>query len=99
MPTDYDAPRVSTSGEDADQQLKEVQALAANQTAQQPKVDQDEAEFAESFELPGADLSSESLEITVEPQHRDEFVCSHCYLVHHRSQLAEASAMTCRDCA
>jgi hypothetical protein len=50
-------------------------------------------------ELPGADLSGEHLEIAVEPQHSDEFVCGSCFLVHHGRQLADAHAMVCHDCA
>lgn len=29
----------------------------------------------------------------------DEFVCTRCWLVHHRSQRAEADSPVCRDCA
>lgn len=55
----------------------------------------------ESFELPGADLSSEELMIKVVPKRSDEFTCTSCFLVHHRSRSAERpeSRMICRDCA
>ncbi len=55
----------------------------------------------ESFELPGADLSSEELMVKVVPKRSDEFTCTSCFLVHHRSRLAERteSRMICRDCA
>jgi hypothetical protein len=35
------------------------------------------------------------------PRQSDEFTCSSCFLVHHRSQLAEQrkSGPICRDCA
>ena len=52
-------------------------------------VDEDETEAAEGFELPGADLSNEELSVRVLPRQADEFTCSRCFLVHHRSQLAE----------
>lgn len=50
--------------------------------------DVDEADAADSFELPGADLSKEELLIQVIPVQTDEFTCVSCFLVHHRSQLA-----------
>ena len=64
-------------------------------------VDVDESETAESFELPGADLSGEELTVKVLPKQADEFTCASCFLVHHRSRLAESngSQYICRDCA
>ena len=62
-------------------------------------IDVDEAEAADSFELPGADLSDEELTVRVIPKQADEFTCTSCFLVHHRSRLADASSMTCTDCA
>jgi hypothetical protein len=61
----------------------------------------DEAELAESLELPGADLSGEELSVRVLPRQSDEFTCSRCFLVHHRSQLASEKngQLVCRDCA
>jgi len=64
-------------------------------------VDVDEADLAEALELPGADLSNEELSVRVLPRQADEFTCSRCFLVHHRSQLASSkgSKLICRDCA
>jgi hypothetical protein len=64
-------------------------------------VDVDEAELAENLELPGADLSDESLTVRVLPRQADEFTCSKCFLVHHRSQLDhEAKAgPVCKECS
>lgn len=42
---------------------------------------------------------AESLQIKVLPQQQDEFVCKNCFLVKHRSQLADKKRMFCRDCA
>jgi hypothetical protein len=63
-------------------------------------VDLDEAE-ADSFELPGADLADEELSVAVVPMRADEFRCSRCFLVHHRSQRVTArdGSTICRDCA
>jgi hypothetical protein len=98
MATDYDAPRHSRDEEEDVEGLEELKAVSASRAAQHPNVEQDEAEVAESFELPGADLSNESLVITVVPQDANEFTCTRCFLVHHRSQLADPQTMVCRDC-
>ena len=98
MATDYDAPR--KTDEDANEDsIEELKARRLDKNS--GKVDEDEAEAAESFELPGADLSHEELAVQVLPRQEDEFTCASCFLVHHRSQLAETRARQpiCRDCA
>jgi hypothetical protein len=96
--TDYDSPRrpVVDIEEDSLEELK-----SRRTAAQSPSVDVDEAEAAEGFELPGADLSDEELTVTVVPMLSDEFRCSRCFLVHHRSQLAAQrdGENICRECA
>jgi hypothetical protein len=97
-PIDYDSPRQSAIEVDDDG----LEAIKARGTAAQaPKVDVDEAEAAETFELPGADLSDEELTVAVVPMQQDEFRCTRCFLVHHRSQLAAGpdGAEICRDCS
>ena len=96
--TDYDAPR-RTAVALEDDSLEELQARRA--TAQSATVDVDEAEAAEGFELPGAELFDEELTVTVVPMLSDEFRCSRCFLVHHRSQRVPAAEGEdiCRDCA
>ncbi len=98
MATDYDAPRRDEVdlGEDSLEELK-----ARRVDAQSAIVDVDEADVAESFELPGADLADEELTVKVIPMQADEFRCSRCFLVHHRSQLAleRGGEMICRECA
>ena len=69
--------------------------------SQSGAVDVDEAEVAETFELPGADLADEELTVKVLPMQSDEFRCARCFLVHHRSQLAyqRSGELICRECA
>ena len=64
-------------------------------------IDLDPDDVAESLELPGADLSNEELSFRVIPRQADEFTCTSCFLVHHRSQLAEErnGQLICRECA
>ncbi len=98
MATDYDAPRKSEDDVNEDS-LEELKARRANKSAS--AVDVDETEQAEGFELPGADLSGEELSVRVLPRQNDEFTCSKCFLVHHRSQLASQSQglLVCSECA
>jgi hypothetical protein len=98
MATDYDAPR-KTDEELAEDSLEELKAQRANKAA--ASVDVDEVEFAENLELPGADLSDESLTVRVQPRQDDEFTCSKCFLVHHRTLLAKTvrGKPICTDCA
>lgn len=41
----------------------------------------------------------ETLAVKVVPQQPTEFVCKKCFLVKHRSQLADKKRMICKDCA
>jgi hypothetical protein len=41
----------------------------------------------------------EAAESRVVPIQTTEFTCANCYLVKHRSQLADKRKMLCRDCA
>jgi Domain of unknown function (DUF4193) len=95
--TDYDAARrpVVDLGEDSLEELK------ARRSAADTALDVDEADMAEGFELPGADLSGEELTVTVVPMRTDEFRCARCFLVRHRSQLAmhRDSEDICQECA
>jgi hypothetical protein len=102
MATDYDAPRRGDVDELSEDSLEELKARRAE--AQSGSIDVDEAELAESLELPGADLSGlsgEELTVRVLPKQADEFTCSNCFLVHHRSRLAREKngQPICRDCA
>jgi hypothetical protein len=99
MATDYDAPRVTVDDELAADSLEELKTRRND--SQSSVVDVEETDTAESFELPGADLSGEELTVRVIPKRADEFTCSSCFLVHHRSRLAseEGGQLICRDCA
>ncbi|MDO8731081.1 MAG: DUF4193 domain-containing protein [Actinomycetota bacterium] len=98
MATDYDAPR-KTDEELAEESLEDLKARRAEKSS--GAIDVDEAEAAENLELPGADLSDESLTIRVLPRQADEFTCSKCFLVHHRSQLNHEgkNGPVCTECS
>jgi hypothetical protein len=94
--TDYDVPRrpLVELEEDSLEELKSRRTATATP-------DVDEADAAEVFELPGADLADEELSVAVVPMRADEFRCSSCFLVHHRSQYAgqRNGQDICRECA
>ena len=98
MATDYDTPR-KTDDELSEDSLEELKARRADLASS--TVDVDETELAESHELPGADLSDESLTVRVLPRQSDEFTCTSCFLVQHRSQLDHEgkNGPICRECA
>lgn len=97
MATDYDAPR-KTEEDSSEDSLEELKARRNDKNS--GKVDEDEVEAAESFELPGADLSHEELTVRVLPKQAGEFTCMSCFLVKARSQLAETKngESFCVDC-
>jgi hypothetical protein len=97
MAQDYDSPRNKDDDEES------IEALgASNRSADSESIDDDENAIAEDYELPGADLSNEDSSVTVIPMQGDEFICSVCFLVKHRSQLASGSIgnnPVCKECA
>ena len=95
--TDYDAPR-KTDEEVSEDSIEELKNQRNDKNS--GKVDEDEVEAAESFELPGADLSHEELTVRVLPRQSGEFTCASCFLVKGRSQLAEErnGQFYCVDC-
>lgn len=97
MATDYDAPR-KTDDELSEDSIEELKTRRTDK--QSAVVDEDEADAAEGFELPGADLSGEELLVRVLPAQADEFTCSSCFLVRHRSQIAKEKdgLAFCKDC-
>ncbi|ATO61207.1 DUF4193 domain-containing protein [Mycobacterium avium subsp. hominissuis] len=96
--TDYDARRVSDNDTPDKSSLRELAPALRGAGTTVVDDDPDDVHF---FELPGADLSGEELSVTVIPQRADEFTCSSCFLVQHRSRLRRSAAglPVCADCA
>src|SRR5690625_6188726 len=92
MATDYDAPR-KTEEDLSEDSLEELKARRADKNSS--VVDEDEAEAAEGFELPGADLSGEELSVRVVPRQADEFTCSQ-RSEEHTSELQSRGHLVCR---
>src|ERR1700754_61007 len=98
--TDYDAPRRTEADDVAEDSLEAI-AGREHSAAAVAVLDVDDGEIVDSLDLPGADLSGEELTVRVIPIQADEFTCSSCFLVHHRSRLASEKngVMICTDCA
>ena len=102
MVTDYDSPRAIDIDDAAEDSLESLRELAGRHGgAKLAVVDAEGRESEETVELPGADLSGEEFSVLVIPQRPDEFTCSSCFLVHHRSQLTigRDNRMICTECA
>lgn len=97
MDVDYDAPRRTDSDESIGAPLY---ALQERDDVADASIEIEESDQLESFELPGADLSGERLEVDVIPRRADEFVCASCFLVYHRSRLSSRTdeVQLCLDC-
>jgi hypothetical protein len=81
-----------TGQEQTETSLDEILAKKAEEGAAE-----DEGE-EETMLAPGATDRVETLAVKVVPQQPTEFVCKKCFLVKHRSQLADKRRMFCRDC-
>ncbi|MBU3706359.1 MAG: DUF4193 domain-containing protein [Mycobacterium sp.] len=101
MTVDYDAPR-RASVEAEEESLADIAGRRNDPTT--ATLDTDDSDPVESYELPGADLSGEELMVRVVPKQPDEFTCSRCFLVQHRSRLArgpdgDGHQAICSECA
>ena len=98
MATEEGMPR-KTVEELAEDSIEDLKVRRAEKSA--AMLDVDEVELAETLELPGADLSDDGPTVEAMPRQADEFTCSKCVLVHHRSQLdhADAGGDVCMECS
>ncbi|WP_194906674.1 DUF4193 domain-containing protein [Catenulispora rubra] len=96
MATDYDAPR-KTDDDLAEDSIEELKATRTKAAVRSPDLEESDNE---SLELPGADLSDEQLTVRVVPPQSNEFTCSRCFLVQHRSLLARHTRREwiCKNC-
>jgi hypothetical protein len=93
--------------------VKEQEEVREEETAQEEpteasldeilakKADEGSAEDGEEESVipTGGPERVETLTVKVVPQQPTEFTCKKCFLVKHRSQLADKRRMFCRDCA
>lgn len=96
MATDYDAPRASLETEEPAEQS--LEALKARRAEAASDLGDDVDPFETDLDLPGLDLIDEEVSVRVLPKQDDEFTCTSCFLVKHRSQLVDVKRVVCRDC-
>ncbi len=77
--------------------VESIQDLLVKQEARAEE--QEEVEEEGALVNQSRDERLEPLDARVVPIQATEFVCKNCYLVKHRSQLADKKKMLCRDCA
>jgi hypothetical protein len=92
MATDYDAPRK------ADDDTESIEAIKERVPATTGASDTEVDDSGDSFSIP--DVVSEDLEVVVLPPQYDEFTCSNCFIVKHRSLVARKTknGPICSEC-
>lgn len=71
-----------------------LEELLAKRTEE--KADEEEESV---LDLVTGEDRAENLSVKALPQQQNEFICKSCFLVKHKSQLADRKRMYCRDCA
>ena len=99
-PTPEDLEEATVPPEPGLGDVESIQDLLAKQEATETgKAAPEEAE-EEVIPLDLArDDRAEAIDTKVVPMQETEFMCRNCFLVKHRSQLADKKRMYCRDCA
>jgi hypothetical protein len=78
-------------------EVESIQELLVKQEAAVEEESEEEDEPVVA--LTREEKLAEPLEARVVPMQATEFMCKRCFLVKHRSQLADKKKMLCRDCA
>ncbi|MEX0983444.1 MAG: DUF4193 family protein [Actinomycetota bacterium] len=79
--------------------VESIQDILAKQESQEEQVAAAEEEDDAALAAMVRDERLEPTESRVVPIQETEFTCKRCFLVKHRSQLADKKKMLCRDCA
>ena len=82
MVTDYDKPRSKPEASEHDS----LTVLRPARDGGQDLLLEEDTDIADPIDLPGADPSGEVLQSRVLPQQADEFICTRCFLVEHKSR-------------
>jgi len=88
----------TTATATADTDVESIQDVLEKQEARDEE-DEVEEEPVAAVSTARGEERLEPLDARVIPMQSTEFVCKNCYLVKHRSQLADKRRMLCRDCA
>jgi len=84
----------------ADPAAAEVESIQDMLVKQEARAEEEESEDEDDAAVAlTRDERLEPLDTRVVPMQTTEFVCKRCFLVKHRSQLADKKRTLCRDCA
>jgi hypothetical protein len=99
-PTEEDlADAAATPADPAVADVESIHEVLEKQEARDDEDEADEEEPVVAVATTKGDERLEPIEARVVPIQSTEFVCKNCFLVKHRSQLADKRRMFCRDCA
>jgi hypothetical protein len=98
-PTEEDLADAATPAAADVADVESIHEVLEKQEARDDEDEADEEEPVVPIATTKADDRLEPIEARVVPIQATEFVCKNCYLVKHRSQLADKRRMFCRDCA
>lgn len=94
-PTEAELESATVPPEPPVAEVESIQDLLVKQEAQAEEEEEDD----EPLLTMAAEERVDALDTRVVPIQAGEFICKKCYLVKHRSQLADKKKMLCRDCA
>ena len=98
-PTPEDLEDATVPPEPGLENVESIQDLLAKQEASETvKEAVEDDEEVIPLDL-ARDDRAEAIDTKVVPMQETEFMCRNCFLVKHRSQLADKKKMLCRDCA
>jgi hypothetical protein len=99
-PTPEDLEEATVPPEPGLGDVESIQDLLAKQEATETSKAAPEEAEEEVIPLDLArDDRAEAIDTKVVPMQETEFMCKRCFLVKHRSQLADKKKTLCRDCA
>jgi hypothetical protein len=98
-PTPEDLEDASSPPDPAGADVESIHEVLEKQEARDDEDEADEEEPVVAVATTKGDERLEPIEARVVPIQSTEFVCKNCFLVKHRSQLADKRRMFCRDCA
>jgi hypothetical protein len=98
-PTPEDLEAATVPPEPGIGEVESIQELLAKQESRAEEAEAAEEEDEAAAATLGRDERLEPLDSRVVPIQATEFTCKRCFLVKHRSQLADKKRMLCRDCA
>ena len=98
-PTPEDLEEATVPPEPGLGEVESIQDILAKQEATETaKETAEEEDDVVPLDL-ARDDRAEPIDTKIVPMQETEFMCKRCYLVKHRSQLADKKKMLCRDCA